>query len=139
MTLKKVEEFEGRIGCAFAPEVGRPVTAEELADFGAKFGVAVGKRKPFQRVDPVLYNERDLWKVGPVHLHPVTRFSLYSYVRYKLNWTFGQMQRVTKIPVGVLRQRERKRVMYHPSELVALKRLSGLSWDDIGILLEHLG
>jgi hypothetical protein len=139
MSFKDVDEYEGRIGCIFAPEAGRPVTGEELNDFGQKFGVWVGSRKPFERLDPVLYNERDLWKVGQAHLHRPPRFSLYTYVRYKLNWSFGQLQRVTKIPVGVLKARERKRVMYHPSELVALKRLSGLSWDDIGILLEAMG
>lgn len=140
MSIRTVGEFGGTIGSELRPEAGRPVTAEEIELFGRRMGKWVGRRRhPFEHLDPVEYNERDLWKVGPKHLHLVPRFSLYNYVRFKLGWSLEQLSRVSKLSPGVVRARDQQRVMYHPSELVALKRLSGMSWDDIGILLEAMG
>ena len=63
-------------------------------------------------------------------------FSLYKLIRKELGLDLVSFAQLLGIKRGALDYRERTKHRYYTGELVGLKQASGLSWQEIGELLE---
>lgn len=66
------------------------------------------------------------------------RGALYSTVRARLGVTRRQLAAVLGINKDLLTKRELYKQVYSVEELSVLRRLSGLTWEELGVIMDEL-
>lgn len=87
--------------------------------------------------------QQDLQMIGKVqegYLHTLrsARGNLYLAVRRYLGMPRDRFAHTIGISTHSLRYRERAKRLYHTSEIAELQRVSGMTWDDYGKLLNDI-
>ena len=94
----------------------------------------LGTRDAFATFDPT-----NVWKLGYLHQLSKPPFTLYRYCRSRCRMSRADFAQYLGMPSIDYYVREKNRYTFWPSELVALKRASNMTWDEFGGLLERMG
>lgn len=81
-------------------------------------------------------NKRYLLAVRRPHEIQRNKRNLYRVVRHTMQLTQANISEKTGISAEAWRYREREKETYRLGELLALKDVTGMSWDEFGKLLE---